>query len=67
MASQLDHVGDEDEKVGEGGTVGAVNGSNSWDRCQSTLGFQSCKNPIFDETGIRACEGLMEIRVYGQN
>ena len=65
MTSQLVLVGDEDEQVGEGGTVGGLDGSNSWDCCQSTSGFQSCKNPTFDETGIRVSKGLVETRVYG--
>ena len=65
MASQLDLVRYGDEQVDEGGIVGGVDGSNSWDRCQSTPGLQSCKNPIFDETGIRIFEGLIEIRFMG--
>ena len=48
MTSQLDLVGDEDEQVGEGGTVGGVDGSSSWDRCQSTPGLQGDKNSVFD-------------------
>ena len=47
MASQLDLVEDEDKQVGEGGTVGGVDGSNNWDRCRSTPGLQGDKNSIF--------------------
>ena len=65
MARQLDLVGGEDEQVGKGETVGGVDGSNSWDRCQSMPELQNCKNSIFDETKIRVSEGLMVTWVYG--
>ena len=56
MTSQLNLVGDEDKQVGEGGTMGGVDGSNNWDRCQSTLELQGDKNPIFDKSEIRVYE-----------
>ena len=66
MASQLDLVREENKQVGEGGTVGGVDGSNNWDHCQNTPGLQSCKNLIFDEVGTRVYEGLRKLGFLGQ-
>ena len=55
MVSQLDLVGRGSEKAGAGGIMEAMNVSSNWGCSRRKLGFQRCKDTIFDESGIRVC------------